>query len=58
MEMLTLTTNKPVKGVAVTFDGNLLPDDNCYDLFPGDPYTVSVPGLHSVNQVLSVRYYR
>lgn len=56
-DKITLTAGKPVKGVELLFENDLFPDDNGFDLFPGETKVVRVSGLRDSENV-EVRYYQ
>lgn len=54
---ITLSTDKPVKGVEIVLDLDLFLEDNGFDLFPEDTKVVQIDGLKAGDHV-SIRYYQ
>ncbi|KAK6461344.1 beta-mannosidase precursor [Scheffersomyces coipomensis] len=55
-DYITLSTNKPVKGIEIILESDLFLDDNGFDLFPGDIKEIEVKGLKKSDKV-QIRYY-
>lgn len=54
---VTLTANKPVKGVEITLESDLFIHDNGFDIFPGDDKVVKINDLKASDKV-SINYYQ
>lgn len=55
--LITLSSDKPVKGVEILLERDLALDDNGFDLFPGHVKKVRVAGLSESDKV-QLRYYQ
>lgn len=52
---ITLSTNKPIKGVEIQVEGDGMLDDNGFDLFPGEKKVVKV--IVGVSGKVQVKFY-
>ncbi|RLV89770.1 Beta-mannosidase B [Spathaspora sp. JA1] len=54
---ISLSSDKPVKGVEIIVDRDVFLQDNGFDLFPGQVYKVEAPQLKDTDNV-SIRFYK
>lgn len=55
--VISLSTNKPIKGVEILLEDDILLEDNGFDLFPGVKKLVKAPGLKATD-VVEVQWYQ